>query len=107
MKIIAITFLVLIPSMASASWPTKCESALLTLFNKLEQRDSLSSPSDVIPDENYIEDGRPRSCIVKTKMPYNWLIEMHNNNVTVIIHRYEFKTMESVYFGPYQSAYNK
>ena len=107
MKKLAFVLIILIPCAANASWPTKCEDALLGLFNKLEQRGLLSSPSDIYPDESYIDEGRPRSCLVKTKMPYNWFVDMHENNVTVIIHRYEFKTMESVYFGPFQSAYNK
>ena len=107
MRKLALILIIAIPQMALASWPSKCVAPLENLFSTLQEKGELIKPSDIRPDENYIEEGRPRSCLVKTKLPYNWFIEMHKNNVTVIIHRYEFKTMKSVYYGPYQSAYNK
>ena len=79
MKMLIILLIMILSGVVNTSWPMSCEGALVSLLYNLEKKSVLDSPSPVYLGENYIEGGRPRSCLVETTMSYNWFIGMHLN----------------------------
>ena len=104
-QMIILGFLLSVPAQA---WNSEnCTGGLAYLLPKLEQKGLLQSPSKEAPDADYVVNGVPNLCVAKHNEKYNWLIHRHSDGVTVFIERYEFKSTNSTYYGPFKSAYNK
>lgn len=93
---------------SALAWnPEKCTGGLAYLLPKLEQKGLLQSPSTETPSAEYVVNGVPNLCTAKKNEQHNWLIHKHSDGVTFLIERYEFKTTNNTYYGPFKSAYNK
>lgn len=110
MNKVIVIILLLFPLNALAFKPAPCEMPLNNLITNLFSAKRLGKGIADKPGKPYMHKGHPNLCTTKPSIKskkYNWSVHMHENELPVIIERKSLENFNSVYFGPFNSAYRK